>query len=290
MKLKKELTALPLFSPSVVLLTMFVFIPFFFLLYMVFTGVSIVGEPAFVGLDNFVVMVKDPLFWSSFQITLVYTACVTIGNVTIPLLTALALNSIKFTKIKNFMRSCYLMPVAISVIIAAIVWSWMYTPQIGAINVVLKSLGFQEINPLGNPSTALYTIALVDIWKNIGFYTIMYIVYLDAIPEVFIEAAIVDGAKQRHIIWHIILPLLVPGILVVMVFSLAGSIAQMALSYQMTFGGPGFRTLTLMFYIYIKAFRSFNISYAAVMSLILFAVGAAIAYLQFKISKSEVLY
>jgi ABC-type sugar transport system permease subunit len=211
-------------------------------------------EPYFIGLENYVAMFDDPLFWRVVQNTLVYVAG------TIPITMALALTmAILLNERLGRMRSVYRVaafyPTMIPMAAAAMLWVWLLNPGIGLINHYLAALGFARIEWLYNMDWALPAIMVTSIWKNFGYFMLIYLAGLQNLPNELYESASLEGATFLQKVRWITLPLLAPTSVFVIVVGIITSFNVFDLVHLMTQGGPGNRTNVLVYYIYQNAFR-----------------------------------
>lgn len=238
------------------------------------------GPPRFVGLANYQRLLSDPLFWKS----LGNTAFFVIG--TIPLTTAaallVALGLHRKLPARAFFRAGYFVPTIVSMTVVALIFKNFYGP-LGFLSVILKSLGLDTHAWLQDPRTALPAIMLMDVWAAIGYYAIIYLAGLQAIPAELYEAAELDGGGgwKKHL--HITLPLLKSTTLFILVINTIRSFQVFIEIFVMTRGGPLNSTLTTVFYLYDRAFNNFELGYASALAYALFAVtlGASALYVKF---------
>ncbi|MCL4425897.1 MAG: sugar ABC transporter permease [Firmicutes bacterium] len=238
----------------------------------------------FVGLANYRRLLNDPIFWKALKNTFLYMFVVVPAELVGGLSIAIMLQSVR--RFAGFLRSLYFLPFVTSAVAISWVWRWMYVPHYGTLNMILSFLGFTEQPFLQSPSQALYSIAAVVIWQSLGFHIIMFLAGLQAIPTVFYEAAMIDGANRWQVFRSITLPLLNPTIVFLAVM---GSIASLKIFTQvmnMTFegtGGPLHSTITLVLYIYQMAFTRFQMGYASAVTVILFMIIIVITVIQMRL-------
>jgi multiple sugar transport system permease protein len=273
--------ALLFLSPTLVIVTVFVLFPILFSFYLSFTQWNLFGgEPAFIGLDNYARMVDDAEFWQVFAHTAVYT----VG--TVPLNMALALAAAFFlnTKVigKRFLRAAFFTPVVISAVAAAVVWRWVFDPNLGLANYALEALGFTAVNWSNSPTAAMTALIIVGVWKSFGVNMILFAAGLAGIPKHYYEAAEIDGANGWQRFWHITIPLLSPTTLFVLVLSIIGSFQVFDIVFVLTKGGPLGATKVLVFYLYEHAFKFFNMGYASAVAYVLFAVLLVLTLVQIR--------
>ena len=274
-------TALLFLSPTLVIVTVFVLFPILFSFYLSFTQWNLFGgEPAFIGLDNYARMVDDAEFWQVFGHTAVYTAG------TVPLNMALALAAAFFlnTRVigKRFLRAAFFTPVVISAVAAAVVWRWVFDPNLGLANYALEALGFSAVNWSNSPTAAMTALIIVGVWKSFGVNMILFAAGLAGIPKHYYEAAAIDGANGWQRFWHITVPLLSPTTLFVLVLSIIGSFQVFDIVFVLTSGGPLGATKVLVYYLYEHAFKFFNMGYASAVAYVLFAVLLVLTLVQIR--------
>lgn len=226
----------------------------------------------FVGINNYVKIFQDGSLVNSISNTLKYTVVlVVVGNV-IALSLALALNA----KIKGlgFYRSAAYLPTLFSAIVVGFIWSYVYMPDKGMIASILNLIGMDgsNFNILGKYSSALYGISIVDLWKNVGSFTIIYLAGLQTIDENLLEAGRIDGCHEWNLIRRIKIPLLSPAITINVILSVISGLKAYDYAFIMTNGGPGKSTNTLMFSIYKYAFIEQKFGKASAFSVISFFV------------------
>ena len=238
------------------------------------------SKPAeFIGLANYARLLKDPLFWKSLGITLVFVVG-TIPLTTIgALLLALGLN--RRLPARALFRAGYFLPTIVSIVVISLIFKSFYAP-FGFVNAALKLVGLPGRAWLQDPQTALPAVMLMDVWAALGYYAIIYLAGMQAIPHELYEAAAMDGGTGWRKHWHITLPLLRSTTLFILVINTIRSFQVFIEVFIMTRGGPLNSTLTTVFYLYDRAFTSFDLGYASAMAYVLFAVtlGASLVYVK----------
>lgn len=233
-----------------------------------FTDWRLVGDPEFVGLDNYEVMLKDPRFEQSLKNTFSFTLHY------VPLVYVLSLGMAVLLKRRSratgFFRTVYFMPVAMSLVVAGVIWRFMFDPSNGLINTLLEAFSLPTFKWIGSVDTAMYSVIIVSVWKSAGYFMIILLAGIEDIPNDYIEAAQIDGANRRQVFRHIIMPLLRPTSFFVLVILTINALQAFDQIYVMTRGGPAYATQTTLIYMYDKAFRQWNFGYAAAMSVTLF--------------------
>jgi multiple sugar transport system permease protein len=277
------------------------------------TDYDIGGFHGFTGLENYHRMLTDARFWSSVANTVYFVVGVVPAGILIPLFLAMLLRG-KLAA-KGFYRTVYFLPVVTSAVAVSVVWTWLFNPEAGPINAMLRIFGagplmwlreprgvFEMIlSPLGihpqgifaGPSLALVALMIVSVWKSIGYNTVLFLAGLENIPETYYEAAKLDGAGRWGTFRHVTWPLLSPTTYYVLIMSTIVSFQTFALVYVMTpppGGGPLGTTNVIVFYLFKKAFDRFDIGYASAISVFLFLVLLALTVLQRRLAGRRVHY
>ncbi|NIW78517.1 MAG: ABC transporter permease subunit, partial [Calditrichae bacterium] len=274
--------------PSFIILLIFIFTPVIFSLYLSFHHWNVVSSnKPFVGLNNFIALFQDTLFWNSFKNTLIYTLHVPVGMV-LSLGVAVLMN--RDIRGIAFLRTIFFLPSISSFVAVALVWQWMYHPQFGLINYVLSLFGIGRVGWLTDPDLALISVMVLSIWIGIGYQMVIFLAGLQSIPNEMYESALTDGANAWQRFWYITLPLLRPTTFFVLVTSIINSFQVFTLIYVMTEGGPLHSTDVVVFRIFESAWDYLKMGYASAMSWILFIVIVIITWLQFKVFGREVHY
>ncbi len=236
-------------------------------------------EAKFVGLENYRVLLDDDIFWqvlwNNFWYAL-YTIPISVG---LALVMAIWVNG-KLSG-RGFLRMSYFMPTMLPLIAVANIWMFFYTPGFGLIDQITGAFGFPSHNWLGNPDTVLGAIIVVAIWKEAGFFMIFYLAALQLIPPSLAEAAALEGAGRWHFFRRVTFPLLMPTTLFVMINAMINSFRLVDHIFLMTEGGPDNSSSLLLFYIYENAFKFWDTSYAAVLTVVLLVILASVSIGQF---------
>lgn len=327
MKKKFDIVPYLYILPAALIIIVFRLIPIILSFIVSFYEWTITGPGAFIGLENYEIMVKDGEFWQSLLNTFYLVIFVVPTSLILSLIFANFLNGIE--KLKSFFRSIYFVPTVTSMVAISIVWKIIFNQQTGLVNFFLMNLGFDPmgwlaesrgvfdlflsnigvnfqafINSLANiteisyntlymifggPSQALFSIIIVTIWKGLGYNTIIYLAGLQNIPNVYYEAAEIDGAgkiKQFFkITWHLISPttfyvLMMTTIITFQVFS------QIYLMTGPPVGGPLGTTKVIVYFLFDKGFgESNNLSYASAIALVLFGIILSLTLLQKRLEK-----
>jgi multiple sugar transport system permease protein len=280
----RKLTPYGFLTPALVLFSMFLFFPVLFALFMSFNKWGMIGNPEFVGLENYINLFQDPLFWTSVKNTLIFSISVPF-KVALALVIAVILNQ----KIKGlvFFRAAFFFPVILSMVVVGLIWQWMFSPSYGFINFVLEKLELPPQNLLINPDYAMLVIILVSVWKGLGSNLLLFLAGLQSIPKSLYEAADIDGANTWQKFWYVTVPLLKPTTLFVLIITFIGSFKIFDLAYVITGGGPGNSTLVLVHYIYQEAFQRFNMGYASAAAYVFFIILFVLTLVQMRWFKGD---
>jgi multiple sugar transport system permease protein len=277
--LTPTLTGLLLFSAGAVVASFF----------MSLTKWEIISPPEWIGLANYATMFESDLFWKVFGNTFYYTVL----SVPLSVILSLGLALLVHERVKGitFFRTTYFLPVVSSTVAVAIVWSWLYHPEVGLINLILKKfLGVDGPKWLADTAWAMPAMVFMSVWKGLGYNMVIFLAGLQNISEEYYEAARIDGAPAWRRFLNITLPMLSPTTFFVLVINLIGSFQVFEQTYILTKGGPANATLTLSYYIYQNAFQFFKMGYAAAMAYILFAVILVVTLVQFRLQRKWVFY
>jgi len=271
--------------PNLLIFGLFIILPAVGGLRLSFYEWGILGDRTFVGLRNFMTLLHDDMFWRTFGNTLRYVVLV------VPLLTASALGMALLTadnlKGVSLFRGFYYLPTMLSLIIVGITWRWTLGDQLGILNYLLRSSGAHPVPWLTTPFTANASLVFISIWTFTGFYMVMFIGGLQAIPEELFSAASIDGASRGQIFRFIKLPLIRPTLLVVVVLATINSFKAFELIYTLTRGGPGSATKLLVQNIYQVAFEEDRLGYASAMAIMLMVAIGVLTIFQFRLNREE---
>ncbi|HIT91293.1 MAG TPA: sugar ABC transporter permease [Candidatus Merdenecus merdavium] len=260
-------------TPAVIMYTIFWIFPVFQLLRYSFTNFNGVNQNYdFIGLKNYMALLKDGTLQSVLPNTLIYTIVMVVGSNVLALVLALLLNS--KIKGKGIYRTGVYLPTLFSAIVIGFIWTYVYMPGDGMIASIMNSIGLDgdKFNILANFNTALYAIIAVDIWKQVGTTMIIYLAGLQTIDTSLLEASQIDGCTGWQMIRHVKLPLISATITINVVLSVINGLKAYDYAFIMTNGGPGKSTNTLMFAIYKLAFNEQMMGKSAALSMIAFVL------------------
>ena len=242
----------------------------------------------YVGLANYQELLKDNVWWTAVQNTIVFTILTVAGTIVVALLAAVAVT--QNVKGAGFFRVLLYMPQLLSIGVVGLTWAWLLNTQFGAINYLLSFLGIQPINWLGDGSLVLPALSLTTIWWGFGFPMLIFIAGLQGIPEHLYEAARIDGAGGRQLFFYITLPLLRPTMLFVSVTSFIAQFQVFGQPFIMTAGGPGRSSYTVIYYLYQIAWNSFRMGYGTAVAVVLALIMAVFTAFQFRLLGQRVDY
>ncbi|OAH09254.1 carbohydrate ABC transporter permease [Streptomyces jeddahensis] len=248
-----------------------------------FTRFNLLTPAEWVGLDNYIRMVNDPIFWGSLGVTVEYVV-INIGVQTVAAL-AIAVLLQRLTQ-SSLLRGIVLTPYLMSNVVAGLVWLWILDTQLGIGNEIISAIGVDRIPFLADETWAIPTIALINVWRHVGYTALLLFAGLQAIPNDMYEAAKVDGASEWRMFWRITMPLLRPVLAVVLIMTVIGSFQVFDTVAVTTAGGPANATNVLQYYIYGSAFGRFQFGYASAMSVALLVVLSAITVLQYRLTRA----
>jgi ABC-type sugar transport system permease subunit len=274
-------------APAAILYLVFKLVPLIAGLYLSALRWNGIDPAKFVGIQNYLDFFNDDLIVKALYNNTLYAIGTVVGKIVLALFLAVLLN--QGLKGRSFYRTALFMPVVISFVVVSILWAWLYNPQFGLVNELLKGLGlkFLVLDWLGSPKIALWSLMIVDIWKWYGFHMVIFLAGLQAIPIELYEASSIDGASPWKNFLHITLPLLQPVMLVNVTIALMGGFNVFDIPYVMTEGGPGNSTLVMALHIYIRGFKFYKFGYAAAMNYILLVIVTVVSAIQMRLMSSR---
>ncbi|HAH63811.1 MAG TPA: ABC transporter permease [Treponema sp.] len=282
-RIKDNLVAYSFILPNFLGFAVFTLGPILFAVYLAFTQWNGSGPITFVGLKNFRDLASDSLFLIALKNTLVYCAAVVPLTVISSLFLAVMLNQKIFAR--NFFRTVNFFPYVASLVAVAVVWNMLFNPAKGPVNQILSLLGVPDDRLprwAADRNWALFTVILFSVWKNTGYYMIIYLAGLQGISQQLYEAATLDGAGRRQQFKYITLPQLRPTTFFVVVMLTIQSFKVYDQIYMITQAGPGTATLVLVYHIYNTAFVDWNLGYASAVAMVLFLLVLAVTLVQFR--------
>ena len=271
-----------LLLPALVGTVIFIIIPVIFSLYLSFCSWDLITPIKFVGIENYKNLLTGTQFYQILKNTFIFAFSTAIISIIIPLILAAVINS----KIRGseFFKTAYFLPFITPMIVIAIVWEWIFDPNNGLLNYILKA----NINWLYDTKTAMIALIIVSSWKLIGYNMVIFLSGFSGINQNIYESAKIDGSNPIQTFFKITLPLLSPTIFFVLIITTISSFQVFDLIYLMTKGGPLDSTNVLVYWIYKNAFEFFNTGAASAGAYILFLIILLLTILQWKTRKKWV--
>jgi len=244
------------------------------------------GLGGFAGPDNYTQALTSSDFWQAMWHTVLFTLMTTPPLVAIALM--LAVFTDRLARGRWFFRLVFFAPYVVPSAAMALIWTWLYTPQIGLWDSWLSAVGISDPpNWLADPSWAMASVALATVWWTLGFNFVLYLAGLQEIPRNLYEAAAVDGASRWHQLRRITIPLLNRTTALVLVLQIIASLKIFDQIFLMTAGGPNYSTRVLLEYVYDMGFTDFRTGYAAAASMLYFLVILAVSLVWFFVSRRQ---
>ena len=241
-------------------------------------------DMTYVGFRNYDWVLGDPRFWTTLRNTFLFISMSVIGNVGGGLLLAVFMDR-KYPKfILYFLRLAYFLPVLTSLAFVSFIWKFLFATDLGILNYYVQLLGFEKIGWLSNGDIAIYSIILVDVWKNIGFFIIIILAALQGVPKSLIEAAKIDGVTEWTMWIRIKIPFISPVLLFLVTYATIGGLQVFDSIRILTNGGPGDATRSVVMYMFSEAFSAGEPGAGAVSALVLLVVISLVVAAQFAIA------
>lgn len=309
-KFKEFTYPLILLSPALAILLMFKVFPIIYAFRLSFYDWGIAGERGFVGFLNYVYLFKDPFFWQSLWNTLMYALFAVPMGIIISLIIASLLN--RGIRGLGFFRTAYFLPVITSIVAVSVVWKWLYNPQRGLFNYLFTLVGMSPLKwleePRGifeiltghslpmllkGPSLALFSLVLLSVWKSLGYNIVIFLAGLKNIPNVYYEAAKIDGAGPISTLFNVTLPLLSPTTFYVAIMTTITSFRVFAPVWLMTGpppGGPLGTTSVIVYYLFQKGYEEYQVGYGSAIAFVFFILILTITVIQKTVLEKRVYY
>ena len=233
----------------------------------------------FVGLSNYLELLKTPLFWQALGNTLFFVVVGVPLSIGMSLGTALLLHS-RLARLKRVFRTVLFAPVVTTLVAVAVIWMYLLHTRYGFINYLLHALDLPPVDWLGDPSWAMPAIVVFAVWKNFGYNMVILLAALESIPETLYEAARIDGASVSQELRFVTLPSLAPTLLLVGILTMAGYFQLFAEPYVMTQGGPLGSTTSVLYLMYEEGFKWWNLGTASAVAFVLFFLMFALTRLE----------
>jgi len=275
-------------APQVIGIVVFVLVPLGLVAwYSVHEWNVLAGTFRFTGDANFRKLIADPAIPEVLAATGIFSAGLVVFNLSLALLLAVLVNQ-KLRGITVF-RTIFFSPVVVSLVAWTIVWGFLLQAN-GGINGLLQVIGIEGPNWLRSPPTAMLSVIVVQVFKNVGLNMVLFLAALQGVPRELYEAARVDGASRWTQFHAITVPLISPTILLTMIITIVGSLQVFAQIAVLTQGGPGMSTTVLVYYLFQQAFQFHRFGYGATISILLFLIVAALTFAQWQLRKRIVFY
>lgn len=272
-------------APSFLLLGVFFFAPLVFSVVLSFFNWTLTGgERVFIGLTNYTNVLTNSTFWISMKNTVLYAAFYVICINVLAILIANGLVGLT-KRYRQFMTAIFFMPYVCSMVAVTIIWKYMYQPGYGILNYFLRQLGFNQVGWLTDSNVVIWSVAMMSIWRDTGFYVIIYIAGLMGISQTYYEAARVDGANALSQFRHITLPMLTNTTFFNSLFAIIVALQVFDQAWVLTKGGPGYATRTVVLHLYETAFKFYRMGEASANAIIFFFFIMILTAIRFYFSK-----
>ena len=287
--MRLQLAAWGFVAPALLVIGVFFFVP-------VLSGVALsltdfdiyaladLRNLRFVGLDNYLQLLRAPLFWQALGNTLYFVAVGVPLSIGVSLGAALLLHA-RVARFTPFFRTALFAPVVTTLVAVAVVWRYLFQTRYGMVNYGLGALGVDPIDWLGDPHFAMPTIILLAVWKNFGYNMMIFLANLQTVPEEVYEAARIDGATTFQQLLYITLPMLKPTLVLVGILTTAGYFQLFAEPYVMTQGGPLRSTVSVLYFMYEEGFKWWNLGTASATAVMLFGLMFAVTWVLMRLAK-----
>ena len=245
-----------------------------------------IGNLRFVGIDNYIGLLQNPLFWKALGNTFYFVLVGVPLSIAVSLGAALLLHA-KVARLRPLFRTALFAPVVTTVVAVAVIWRYLFHTKYGMANWGLSFLGIEPVDWLGDPHWAMPTIILFAVWKNFGYNMVIFLAGLQAIPQDLYEAARIDGASRWQQFRHITLPQLGPVLLVVGVITVSGYFQLFAEPYVMTRGDPLQSTVSVLYFMFEEGFKWWNLGRASAVAFLLFLIILAVTTLMLRLGRRK---
>ena len=277
-------------APAILLLVVFVYYPVVDNLRLsLFKWGPFSPTETYVGLDNYIALSRDPVFWSSLFNNIAYAVVSVVFQVGGGLVLAAILEELVHGRLKGFFRTVYFIPAVLSLTITGLLFQFMYNPQIGIVNGFLDAVGLDawKHSWLGESATAIWAIIAMSQWQSIGYVMVLFIVAMQRIPRELYEAAYIDGASRAQAFRRITVPLVREMTLLALIVTISGAFLVFNEVQVMTAGGPNNSSHTLGTWLYKSAFFNDQMGYASAIAVVIFAITLVAAALQLWTSRGK---
>jgi multiple sugar transport system permease protein len=277
-------------APAIISFIVFIGIPIIFSFAISFLDFNLLQPPEFVGLKYYNRLISDSSVLTCLKNNFKFFLILVPLHVILAMLLALLVANVGNSKMKHIFRSAIYFPSIVTTASVAIAWGYMFSTDSGFVNYYVRSMGFENIPWLTDATMCYVTIALFSIWKFIGTNFLYYFIGIQNIPDVYYEAARIDGASPRTLLTKITIPLLSPTIFFVTIIEIIGVLQIFDEPYFLTNGGPGTKTKTMSLMIYQVAFEQLKMGWGSTLAFMMFIIVLAITIIQFYGQKKWVNY
>jgi multiple sugar transport system permease protein len=284
---REALWGILLAAPAVLGFILWQFGPMVASLVIGFTDWKIVGTPHWIGFENFQRIFNDRLFYQALRVTVLYS----ILSVPLGLLTAFSIALLLNQKVRGLpiFRTIYYIPSIVPVVASSVLWIWLYNPDFGLLNAILRPMGFPKLQWIYATNSVIPSLVLMSLW-SVGGMMLIFLAGLQGVPRHLYEAVEIDGGGPLRKLIHVTLPMMTPTIFFNLILSTINALQTFTQGYIMTNGGPNNASLFYALYIYRKAFHQTSMGYASALAWILFLIILALSYFLLKSSSSWVYY
>jgi multiple sugar transport system permease protein len=283
---RRSAKAFAFLAPALLILLAFVFLPAVDALFTSFTDASGFGSPNWVGLQNYIDALGSGVVLQALLNTILYAAMYAPGVILVGLGAALLLNR-EDLPLRGFFRTAIFLPFVISMAVASIAWSFLLDPNLGLVTYWLSLIGIHIGNIFGTAATALPAVTAVAVWKNFGYFMVIFLAGLQSVPRHLYEAARLDGAGRWRTFRAVTLPGLRSTMTFVIILALIGAFQAFDQIYIMTQGGPDHATQTIVYRIYTDGFRDFKLGFASALSYLLLIITLILGLIQLRLNARQ---
>lgn len=286
---KENLAGLLFIMPALIPMAVFWIGPVLYSVGMSFTDWDMISDHFnFVGFYNYISLIGQHDFTEVLWNTLAFALGTVVPSIVLGLLAAIALNLAK--RSSGFYRAVIFAPYITPMVAVSIVWSWIFEPRVGILNYLLGFLGIHGIEWTQSMDTAMLSVIIVTVWKQIGWTMLFYLGALQKVSANLLEAAAIDGADSVRRFFSITLPMISPTTFFLLIITTINSLQAYDQIQVLTQGGPAGSTRTLLYYFYQEAFESFNTGKASSVAVILVILTALLSLIEKRASKNSVYY
>ena len=275
-------------APAMIIVGVFMIYPIVYMIYLGFFDWDMLSDKVFVGLDNYITMFTDKEFWQVVGNTFTFMIMMVPPCLIISLLLAVYLK--KNTFINKLIQNAIFLPNIVSLVSISFIWMWMMDSDMGLFNYLLGLLGIDPVNWLGDKRTAMLSLVIVNVWKNLGYYTLIFIAALQSIPKYLYESAELDRANRHRVFLKITLPMISPTIFFMALMGIISSFKTFEAISLMTSGGPANSTNTIVYYLYQQGFTYYKIGYASAVGVVLMLTSVLALVIIDRVGRKQLVY